>query len=81
MIFNAVKKNNYEYIVIDDFYDDTELIEIKKEIDLLLKFKLSPEYTGAAKVEKKLVDKKFILQIIRMLIRKNRKFYRGNRLL
>ena len=51
MIFNAVKKNNYEYIVIDDFYDDTELIELKEEIDLLLKFKLSPEYTGAAKKE------------------------------
>lgn len=55
MIFNAVKKNNYEYIIIDDFYDNTELIEIKKEIDLLLKFKLFPEYTGAAKVEKKLI--------------------------
>ena len=45
------------------------VVPLKGDLDLYAEFT-----ELGAKVEKKLVDKKFILQIIRMLIRKNRKF-------
>lgn len=57
MIIEVIKRKNYEYIIIDNFYDENELIEIKKEIEYLSKFKLGPEHTGAAKKDDKYIKK------------------------
>jgi hypothetical protein len=48
MIIDVIKRKNYEYLIIDNFYNENELIEIKKEIEYLSKFKQGPEYTNSA---------------------------------
>lgn len=48
MIINKIKKENFEYILIDNFYNQFEFNDIKKEINYFLNFKQSPEITDAA---------------------------------
>jgi hypothetical protein len=48
MIINTIKKNNFEYILIDDFYNKDEFDAIQEEIKFLLEYKLSPEFTKTA---------------------------------
>lgn len=48
MIFNAYKKENLDYLVIDKFYSDEEVIRIKKEINDVIPHALPAGETGAA---------------------------------
>lgn len=57
MIIDVIKRKNYEYIIIDNFYNKNELIDIQKEIEYLYKFKLGPEHTGTAKKDDKYIKK------------------------
>jgi hypothetical protein len=45
---NCIKREYFEYIVIDNFYNKNELKEIYKEINFLFNFKLSFEKTLTA---------------------------------
>ena len=49
MIVNILKKDNLDLIVIDDFYNSNELVEVNKEIKELYKFRKDASFTGAAK--------------------------------
>ena len=49
MIVNIIKKDNLDLIVIDDFYNTDELIEVNKEIKELYKFRKDASLTSSAK--------------------------------
>jgi hypothetical protein len=57
MIINIIKRKNYEYIIVDNFYNQDELIDIKNEIEYLSKFKKSPKYTETAKKDNTYIKK------------------------
>ncbi len=57
MIIDVIKRKNYEYLIVDNFYNENELIEIKKEIEYLSKFKQGPEYTNSAKDDGEYIKK------------------------
>jgi hypothetical protein len=48
MKINIIKKDNAEYIVVDNFYNNNELLAIKKEINYLLQFKVENEILESA---------------------------------
>lgn len=48
MIVNILKKDNLDLVVIDEFYNADELIEVHKEIKDLYKFRKNPSETGSA---------------------------------
>ena len=49
MIVNILKKENLDLVVIDDFYNLNELIEVNKEIKELYKFRKDASLTATAK--------------------------------
>jgi predicted 2-oxoglutarate/Fe(II)-dependent dioxygenase YbiX len=57
MIINTIKKDNFEYILIDNFYNKDEFDAIQEEIKFLLEHKVSPEFTATAKDNNVLLKK------------------------
>jgi hypothetical protein len=49
MIVNILKKDNLDLVVIDDFYNPDELVEVNKEIKELYKFRKHASLTATAK--------------------------------
>jgi hypothetical protein len=49
MIVNILKKDNLDLVVIDDFYNADELLEVNKEIKELYKFRKDASLTATAK--------------------------------